>query len=81
MNTNPDVMDIDTHHREFERIKKEYDLEEKAEIIANYLLNNSDVTPAKFAKDFDMKEKDALPFLQFIERGIRFKEKHIDPAK
>ena len=67
---------------QFEQVVKKYglDKEERAKKIAEYLTNstNSKITSQEFAQQFNMKEEEARIFLEFIEKGVQFKEKHID---
>ena len=75
-------MDIKEHKQEFDKIIEKYNLkdEEKAEEIANFLINsNKDkVSAEEFAKLFAMTKKEAMIFLSFIGKGIKFKEEHMD---
>lgn len=77
-------MDIARHRQEFERIGLKYGLrsEEKAGEIADFLTKNHGhaLSAKEFAKLFNMELDDAVVFLTFVERAIKFKEKHIDPA-
>ena len=76
-------MDIQQHRQEFERIAEKYGLknEKKADEIAEFLTTHKSgpLSVAEFAKLFAMEEEDARIFLTFIDRGLRFKEQHIDP--
>jgi hypothetical protein len=75
------AMNIDEHHKEFRRIIEKYSLndEKTSEAIAHYLTDNSrkHISPSEFAKEFEMEEKDAEIFLQFVEKGLMFKAKHM----
>ena len=78
--------DIASHKKEFDRVIRKYCLadEQKAEAIADFLTQSKSkenrVDVREFASLFDMREHEATLFLSFIERGIRFKEEHIDNA-
>ena len=75
-------MDLEEHKQEFERIVKKYNLHEsqKAEEIAKYLIKEgkNKISIKEFSILFAIKEKDAKAFLSFIQKGIQFKEEHID---
>jgi hypothetical protein len=71
-------MDIEKHKSEFDRVVEEYGLAEKAEEIAGFLLKKSEITAEEFATFFAMTEHDAEIFLSFIEKGVRFRENHLD---
>ncbi len=71
-------MDIEKLKAEFGRVIEKYDLAEKAEEIANFLLKKNEITAEEFATFFAMTEDDADIFLTFIEKGIRFRENHLD---
>lgn len=70
---------LEQHKKEFEEIVKKYNLFEPklAEKISIYLTKNK-TTSKDFAKEFNLEENDAKIFLEFIQKGIEFKEKHID---
>jgi hypothetical protein len=74
--------DIKKLKNDFEKIVKKYELnnQKKTNKIVQYLTdqNKTTITNEEFAKIFNMDEKDAIIFLKFIEKGIQFKEKHID---
>jgi len=69
-------MDIQKHAEEFNRIRKEYHLDndEKAEEVAQFLVNNKTTSSKEFSKLFNIPEKDAIIFLSFIGEGIKFRE-------
>lgn len=81
-------MNIEEHHTEFQNIIKKYklDVPAKAEEIAHFLTTHksalekdkdspgSSVTSKEFASLFNMEEKEAVLFLSFIERGLKFKK-------
>ena len=73
-------MDTQEHKQAFQEIIKKYGLsqEEKASQIADYLMQKKEIDAHRFAQHFGMQEKDAVLFLSFIHKGIRFKEEHID---
>lgn len=75
-------MDIEEHKRRFEAIADKYDLknEEKAGEIADFLVTHPAgvVSAHEFAKLFAMTKEEAETFLTFIDKGLRFKEAHID---
>ena len=70
-------MDTKQHKEEFDRIITEYSLAKKADDISDYLTKHKNITPKEFASLFVMDEKDALIFLTFIEKGIKFREKNL----
>jgi len=76
------IKDIAEHKKEFDKIIKKYNLadEEKADEIAKFLTDNKrkEISAEVFAQLFGMQEKEAKIFLSFIEKGIKFKKKHID---
>lgn len=76
------MQDIAEHKEAFEKIAHKYDLrnEEKAGEIADFLVSHpaGKVSAPEFAKLFAMSEEEAETFLSFIDRGLRFKEQHID---
>lgn len=78
----PAMHDILSHKQAFERIAEKYSLksEEKAGEIADFLVkrHGKELSAKEFANLFSMEVKDAAIFLSFIERGIQFKERHID---
>ena len=73
-------MDTATHKEEFLRIVNKYNLhdEDKAGEITDYIMQKKDIEAKEFARLFAMDEKDAVIFLSWIHKGIRFKEEHID---
>ena len=75
-------MDIEDHHKQFELIAEKYGLknEEKAGEIADFLVAHpgGKVAAHEFAEQFGLPEKDALVFLTFIDKGLRFKEGVVD---
>lgn len=75
-------MDIKNHKNKFEKIVEKYNLkdESKAGEIANFLTKarQEKVSAKEFSKLFNMDEEDAVVFLSFIQRGLEFKENHID---
>lgn len=72
-------MSIEEHYKEFARVVKENGLDEpeKAEEVAHYLTSNK-FSAADFAAKFGLSEKDASVFLEFVMKGVKFKEEHID---
>jgi len=70
-------MTIETEYQNWKSIIKKYnfDNEEKALEIAEYLTKSKIVSPKEFATLFITSESEAELFLRFIEKGIRFKEK------
>jgi Fic family protein len=76
------IMDIARHKEEFDKIIEKYDLsdDKKAEQISNYLTKNpkGTISVEDFANIFDMEEDEVITFLSFIQKGLKFKEKHID---
>ena len=72
-------MDIEKHKQEFDRIIEKYNLadEEKAEEIAKFLTDakKEAVSAKEFATLFGMEVEEAILFLSFIEKGIKFREK------
>lgn len=75
-------MDIAEHKEEFDKIIEKYDLssDKKAEQISNYLTKHPKgvISVEDFANIFDMEENEAVIFLSFIQKGLKFKEKNID---
>ena len=77
-------MDVEQHFREFQRIIDKYSLseEQKAREIAEFLTKNKEgmeekkeiVSADEFATYFAMSKEEAVIFLSFIEKGIRFRE-------
>jgi hypothetical protein len=71
-------MDVEEHHRRFEAIAEKYGLrsEEKAGEIADFLVSRArgKVSSEEFSVLFGMSEEEAVVFLSFIDRGLRFKE-------
>ncbi len=72
-------MNIEEHYKEFARVIKEYKLDDpdQAEKVAHYLTSGT-VSTKDFAEKFGLSEKDAAVFLEFVMKGVRFKEEHID---
>ena len=74
-------MNVKDHAKKFKDIIQKYHLDEKnkAEEISNFLTksNQKSVSAKEFAKLFAMTEKEAVIFLSFIERGIKFREKNL----
>ena len=70
------------HKEEFQKIIEKYSLvdEAKAEEIANFLTKNKqkEVSAKEFANLFTMTEKEAVIFLSWIEKGIKFRELHLN---
>lgn len=76
------MKDLENHKKQFEEIVKKYNLfqEQKAKKIATFLTTKkeSKISLKDFSDRFNIEEKDAVIFLSFIQKGIQFKEKHID---
>ena len=70
-------MDIKQHAKQFKKIINKYNLDAKAEEISHFLTKQNSVSAKEFAKLFAMTEKEAVIFLSFIERGIKFREKNL----
>jgi hypothetical protein len=74
--------DIKKHKDLFEAIAEKYHLknEQKAGEIADFLTTHpAGKTSVKaFSEKFGMSETEALVFLSFIDKGLRFKEMHMD---
>ena len=72
-------MSIEKHYKEFARVVKENDLDspDKAEEVAHYITSGT-VSAADFGKKFGISEEDAKAFLDFVMKGVKFKEEHID---
>ncbi len=71
-------MEIENVVEDFKEIIDKYSLKEKAEEISSFLTSGKCVSVDEFASEFGMEKKEAEVFLKFIEKGLRFKEKHID---
>lgn len=75
-------MDLEKHKKEFEEIIKKYRLftTEKAQEIGAFLTKNKGqkVSVEVFANKYSMTQQEAKIFLSFIQKGIEFKEKHLD---
>jgi len=76
-------MELQKHKEEFENIVKKYKLDEqdKAQEIANFLTKGNSISYKEFATLFAMSEDEAKTFLSFIQKGIEYKEEHIDKNK
>ncbi len=74
------MMDIAKHNEEFLKIIDKYGLaeERKAEEIAHFLTRKKEISAKEFSELFAMTQEEAAIFVSFIEKGIRFKESHID---
>lgn len=77
--------DIAKHKAAFDKIIEKYGLRDEAKAleIAEFLtMHKQEAVSAKeFADLFAMTPQEAVIFLSFIQRGIRFKEQHIDAHK
>ena len=75
-------MNLEKHKEEFMTIIKKYQFytSEKAQEIANFLIKHTDnsVSAKEFANKYQMTENEAYIFLSFIQKGIKFKEEHLD---
>jgi len=75
-------MDIEKHSKEFQKIIQKYNLsdEKKAEAIANFLTKSSQkqVSAKEFSELFAMTQKEAVLFLSFVEKGIKFKQNKVN---
>ena len=75
-------MDIKDHTDKYLEIIKKYNLsdDKKAEEISTYLTNDHGkiISAKEFSVLFAMEEKDAEIFLSFIQKGIGFKQAHLD---
>ena len=75
-------MNIEEHHKQFETIAAKYGLktEEKAGEIADFLVSHpaGKVSAKAFAEQFGMSEDEAILFLSFVDKGLRFKEGVVD---
>jgi len=78
-------MELEQHKEEFQEIVKKYRLftTQKAKEIGLFLTNQlgMQVSALEFAKKYEMTEQEAKIFLSFIQKGIEFKESHIDSKK
>ncbi len=74
------MKDLEQHKKKFEKIVLKYSLNqpEKAEEIAKFLTKGNTVSVKEFATLFAIQEDEAKTFLSFIDKGIKFKEEHID---
>jgi len=76
------MKEIQKHKDEFEKIAIKYDLrkEKKAGEIADFLTTHpaGKTSVKEFSSTFGMSEAEALVFLSFIDKGLRYKEMHID---
>jgi hypothetical protein len=72
-------MDIARHKQEFDKVIAKYNLAEKADEISDYIIKTKKIKVFEFATLFNIDEKDAEILLSFIDKGIKFKEKYIDP--
>ncbi|MBD3164792.1 hypothetical protein GF323_06350 [Candidatus Woesearchaeota archaeon] len=70
------------HKEEFERIIRKYNLKEKekAAEIADFLTKShgKKISAKEFAKLFGMSEQEAVIFLSWIQKGIKFKEENMN---
>ena len=75
-------MEIEEHRDEFLKIIDKYSLQEedKAEEIAVFLTSGDgkEVSAREFASKFGMSVDEAVIFLSFIHKGVKFKEENID---
>ncbi len=71
---------IKKHKEAFDKIIQKYGLDEesKASEIADFLTGRDKISAREFAELFAMDEHDAVIFLSWIHKGIRFKEENID---
>jgi len=73
---------LETHREEFKNIISKYNLmtQERATEIANFLTSQKGgaVSAEEFAKKYNMESHEAYIFLSFIQKGIKFKEEHLD---
>jgi hypothetical protein len=74
-------MDIQIHKQEFDRVIRKYNLKDKADEIADYITKRKNIDPKEFAVLFNIDVQDAQVLLSFIDIGLKFKEKHIDPHR
>jgi hypothetical protein len=74
-------MELHKLRQEFDKIIKKYNLTEptKAEKISKFLTSSKKIDNKEFAKIFEMELFDAEIFITFIMKGIRYKERNIDP--
>ncbi len=72
-------MDILKEKEEFLKIVKKYNLEEKAGQIAQFIASGKTIKVEDFAKKYDITHEESKLFLNFISKGIQYKEAHIDP--
>lgn len=72
--------DLLKHRQEFDRIVNKYKLQDKdkAEEVAKFLTKGEKINAKEFATLFAMSEDEAVIFLSFIQKGIKFKEEHMD---
>ena len=72
-------MEIKQHKQEFEKIVKKYNLStpDKAKELAVFLTKNK-IDIDEFSTLFNIDKEDAIIFLSFIQKGIQFKEQHLD---
>lgn len=74
-------MKLHEEKEKFLQIVKKYNLDDKqkAQDIANYLVSGKTISVDDFANKFSINETDSKLFLNFISKGIKYKEEHIDP--
>lgn len=74
--------ELEKHKEDFKNIVSKYGLshEDKAYEIARFLTKAEGgvVSALEFSILFGMTESEAETFLSFIDKGLRFKEEHLD---
>ena len=73
-------MDLLEQKKQFDSIVRKYQLDdtEKASEIAKFLTSAKKISFKEFAVLFAMDENDVRIFLEFILKGIDFKENYLD---
>ena len=74
-------MEILQEKEEFLKIVKKYNLDEKekATIIAQFIASGKTIKVEDFVEKFGVSREESKIFLNFISKGIQYKEAHIDP--
>lgn len=78
-------MEIEDHYNQFKEIVQKYGLdhEKTAEQISHFLTKSdrSSVSAHEFSTLFGMDDEEAILFLSFIDKGLRFKEQNMDQGQ
>ena len=67
-------MDLEAQYKEFNAIIQEYNLQEKADELADYVVHPHNNSVVEFAAEFKLPVEKAKIIISFIEQTLKLKE-------